>query len=177
DVARHVAAVVSAPLEIVPGAHQALHPGRTAELRSNGEHVGWAGELLPALALELDLPRVVAVVELDLDALIASAAESKPATPIASMPAATQDVSLVVSQSVRAGELQAVLLEGGGELLEHVALIDDYRGAGIPDGSRSLTFALRFRAADRTLTAAEATAAKQAATALAAERFGAVPRE
>jgi phenylalanyl-tRNA synthetase beta chain len=55
--------------------------------------------------------------------------------------------------------------------------VDDYRGQGIPEGSKSLTFALRFRAADRTLTAPEATEAKLAGAALAAERFGASIRE
>ncbi|MGK2939240.1 MAG: phenylalanine--tRNA ligase subunit beta, partial [Solirubrobacteraceae bacterium] len=177
DAARHLASVVAAPLEVVTGQHQALHPGRTAELRSNGATIGWAGELLPSLATELDLPRVVAVLELDLDALIAAGAMDVAATPIASMPAATQDVSLVVPASVRAGELLALLLEGGGELLEHAVLVDDYRGPGIPEGSKSLTYALRFRAPDRTLTAAEATEAKNAAVALAAARVGAVLRE
>jgi phenylalanyl-tRNA synthetase beta chain len=177
DVARQVALAVSAPLEIAAGRHQALHPGRTAELRSNGELVGYVGELLPSLALELDLPRVVGVVELDLDALIAAGAVDKQATPISGMPAATQDVSLVVDRGVAAGEVRAALIEGGGELLEHVALVDDYRGPGVDDASKSLTFALRFRAPDRTLTAAEATEAKVAAVAVAAERFGATLRE
>jgi phenylalanyl-tRNA synthetase beta chain len=177
DAARHLASVVAAPLEVRTGTHQALHPGRTAELFSNAVAIGWAGELLPALADELDLPRVVAVLELDLDALIAAGARDVAATPIASMPAATQDVSLVVPVSVRAGELLALLMEGGGELLEHVTLVDDYRGPGVPDGSKSLTYALRFRAPDRTLTAAEATEAKNAAVALAASEYGAVPRE
>jgi phenylalanyl-tRNA synthetase beta chain len=78
---------------------------------------------------------------------------------------------------VRAGELLAILVEGAGELLEHATLVDDYRGPGIPEGSKSLTFALRFRAPDRTLTQAEATAAKTAAVTLAASRVGATLRE
>ncbi len=175
--ARHLAAVLAVPLTVDTGAHQALHPGRTAELRVGDRVVGYAGELLPSLAHELDLPRVVGVLELDLDALIELGATEVSPTPIASFPAATQDVSLVVSESVRAGELRALLIEGAGELLEHVSLVDDYRGAGIPDGSKSLTFALRFRASDRTLTQAEATEAKTAAVALAAARVGAVLRE
>ncbi len=93
------------------------------------------------------------------------------------MPAATQDVSLVVARTVAAGDVRAALIEGGGDLLEHVALVDDYRGPGVDDASKSLTFALRFRAPDRTLTAAEATAAKTAAVAVAADRFGATLRE
>ena len=71
----------------------------------------------------------------------------------------------------------AAVREGAGELLEHLQLVDDYRGTGVPDGSKSLTFALRFRAADRTLTAAEASEAKLAGAGLAAERVGATVRE
>jgi phenylalanyl-tRNA synthetase beta chain len=56
-------------------------------------------------------------------------------------------------------------------------VVDDYRGRGVPDDSKSLTFALRFRAADRTLTAAEASEAKLAGARLAGERFGAAVRE
>jgi len=58
-----------------------------------------------------------------------------------------------------------------------VRLVDDYRGQGVADGAKSLTFALRFRAGDRTLTAAEATEAKLAGVAVTAERFGATIRE
>lgn len=177
DAARQVASLVAAPLTIVTGSHQALHPGRTAELRVGDRVVGFAGELLPALAAELDLPRVVALLELDLDALVELAAKEVAPTAIASLPAATQDVSLVVSDSVRAGELLAVIVEGAGELLEQATLVDEYRGAGIPEGSKSLTFALRFRAPDRTLTQAEATEAKTAAVALAASRLGATLRD
>ena len=175
--ARRVAVTLAVDLDVVTGAHQALHPGRTAELRSGDRVVGYAGELLPALAADLDLPRVVGLLELDLDALIELARTDVATAPIASLPAATQDVSLVVSEQVRAGEVLALLVEGAGELLEHATLVDDYRGAGIADGSKSLTFALRFRAPDRTLTAAEATAAKNAAVALAAARVGVTLRE
>jgi len=176
-VVRQLSTVLSAPIEVRAGSHQALHPGRAAELRIGDRLVGFAGELLPALADELDLPRVVGVVEIDLDAVIDLAARDIAASPIVGFPAATQDLSLVVSESVPAGDLQAIIVEGAGELLEHVALVDDYRGPGIQDGAKSLTFALRFRATDRTLTAAEATEAKNSAVALAAERYGATARE
>jgi phenylalanyl-tRNA synthetase beta chain len=175
--ARQLGATLAAPITVATGSHQALHPGRTAELRVGDRLVGYAGELLPALAAELDLPRVVAVLELDLDALMELGTKDVAPTPIASLPAATQDVTLVVSESVRAGELLALLVEGAGELLEHATLVDDYRGTGIPEGSKSLTYALRFRASDRTLTAAEATEAKLAAVALAQSRVGAILRE
>jgi phenylalanyl-tRNA synthetase beta chain len=96
---------------------------------------------------------------------------------ISSFPAATQDLSLVVGVDVPAGDLLEVVREGAGELLESVRLVDDYRGTGLPEAHKSLTFALRFRADDRTLTAAEASEAKQGAVRLAGERSGATLRE
>ena len=88
----------------------------------------------------------------------------------------TQDVALVVDEAVAAGDVRATLAEGAGELLEAVELFDVYRGAGVPEGRKSLAFSLRFRAPDRTLTAEEVSEARAAATALAAQRHGAVQR-
>jgi phenylalanyl-tRNA synthetase beta chain len=164
-------------IRVTSGSHHALHPGRTAELWVGDTSVGIAGELLPSLADELDLPRVVAVAELNLDVLIDLARREVIPSPIVSMPAATQDLSLIVAADVPAGEVLATVTEGAGELLEHAALVDDYRGKGIAEGQKSLTFALRFRATDRTLTAAEASDAKNAAVALAGQRHHATVRE
>jgi len=175
--AHQLALAVGASITVRQGSHQAMHPGRTAELWSGGTLVGYAGELLPAIADDRDLPRVVALLEVDLDALIASAPIEVTPTPIVSFPAATQDLSLVVTAATPAGDVLATVVEGAGALLEHAHLVDDYRGAGVAEGSKSLTFALRFRAPDRTLTAAEATEAKTAAVELAADRFGAALRE
>jgi phenylalanyl-tRNA synthetase beta chain len=177
DSARQVGQALGATISVATGSHHSLHPGRTAELFLGDRSVGFAGELLPALADELDLPRVTAVLELELGLLIELAAtEVSPGT-IAAFPAATQDLSLVLGADVPAGEVLTAIVEGAGPLLEVAQLVDDYRGQGIPEGSKSLTFALRFRAADRTLTAPEATEAKLAGAALAAERFGASIRE
>ncbi len=177
DAVRQVGLALGVDIEVAQGAHPALHPGRTAELRVGDTVVGVAGELLPALALESDLPRVVAVYELDLDRLVELGAYDRQARPIGTLPAATQDLSLVVDAAVSAGEVRDAIAEGAGELLEHIRLVDDYRGQGVAEGSKSLTFALRFRAADRTLTAAEATEAKLAGLARATELFGALLRE
>ncbi|MET0302489.1 MAG: phenylalanine--tRNA ligase subunit beta, partial [Microbacteriaceae bacterium] len=177
DAARVTARSVGVELTVTAGTHPALHPGRTAILLVGGEPVGVAGELLPAIAAELDLPRVVALAELDLDRLIAAGDADLVARPIGTRSAATQDLSLVVDRHIAAADVLTVVAEGAGELLEHIRLVDDYRGPGVDDGRKSLTFALRFRAADRTLTAAEATEAKLAGVALASERFGATLRE
>lgn len=168
-------------IEVDQATHAGYHPGRTARLfvRHDGREigVGYAGELLPSLAAESHLSPIVAVAELNLDALIALAVPGVLAAPIHTHPAATQDLSLVVATDVAAGEVLAAVLEGAGTLLEHAELVDDYRGAGIEPGLKSLTFALRFRAEDRTLTAAEASAAKLSGMALARERFGATLRD
>jgi phenylalanyl-tRNA synthetase beta chain len=92
------------------------------------------------------------------------------------MPAATQDLSLEVPLEVPAASILASIIEGAGSLLEHVDLVDDYRGANLPAGKKSLTFALRFRAEDRTLTQAEASESRDAAVALANQKFGATLR-
>ena len=177
DAARQLALALAVDLKVATGTHPALHPGRTAELFVGETSVGFAGELLPAIAEKENLPRVVGVLEVNLDLLIANAPLEVAPSAIASFPAATQDLSLVVASNIPAGDVLATITEGAGKLLESARLVDDYRGAGVPEGSKSLTFALRFRAADRTLTAAEANEAKAAAVALAATRHGATARE
>jgi len=175
--ANQLATTLAVTVRFASGSHPALHPGRTAEVFVGDTSVGLVGELLPSVAEQGNLPRVVGVLELDLDLLMELGAREVAATPIVGYPAATQDLSLVVPVATPAGDVLATVVEGAGELLEDARLTDDYRGAGVPDGSKSLTFALRFRATDRTLTAAEASAAKQDAIDLAASRHGAGARE
>ncbi|ROP72112.1 phenylalanine--tRNA ligase subunit beta [Curtobacterium sp. PhB115] len=177
DVAHQVAWAVGVELTVAQTTHPSLHPGRAASLLVGGAVVGVAGELLPELSDAAVLPRVVAVVELDLDALVAAAPELVSVAPIVSYPAATQDLSLVVDAGVPAGDVLDAVRTGAGDLLEYARLVDDYRGSGVDEGQKSLTFALRFRATDRTLTAAEATEARDGAVRRAGERFGATLRD
>ena len=177
DVARAVAWAVGVELTVAQTTHPSLHPGRAASLLVDGTVVGVAGELLPELTEAAVLPRVVAVVELDLDAMVRAAPELVSVAPIVSYPAATQDLSLVVDADVPAGDVLDAVRTGAGELLEYARLVDDYRGSGVDEGQKSLTFALRFRATDRTLTAAEATEARDGAVRRAGERFGATLRD
>ncbi len=177
DTVYAIATAVGIDVEIRQGSHHAFHPGRCAEVFAGDVSVGFAGEILPSVALSLDLPRVVSALDLDLDVLITSAPDHVVATPVLVFPAATQDVSLVVDQSVPAAAVQIAIIDGAGELLESAHLVDDYRGAGLADNQKSLTFALRFRAADRTLTQQDATDAKLAGVAVAASRHNATIRE
>ena len=177
DAVRILAGAAGVDVELVQAQRAALHPGRTARVRVAGADVGYVGELLPTVAAGADLPGRVLVAELDLDALLESAQNRVVVASLSGFPAATQDVSVVVPVGTAAGDVRAALLEGGAPLIEGARLVDDYRGTGVAGGTKSLTFALRFRAADRTLTAAEASDAKLAGVAVAAERFGAALRD
>lgn len=181
EAAERIAGAVGAELIVRTGSHPAFHPGRTAELfvAVGGERhpVGFAGELLPALVGELHLNGRVSAAELDLDRLIELAPTEPLVAPLSSYPAATQDLTLVLSDAVPAAELLDTVLAGCGPLLESGRLVDDYRGGGVAEGERALTLALRFRAADRTLTAAEASEAKLGGVRAAEAAYGARIRD
>ena len=177
DAVRVIAVAAGVEIDVAQGERAALHPGRAGVLSVGATEVGYVGELHPNVASDADLPGRAVVLELDLDSILSLAGTRVVAESLSTYPAATQDVSLVVPASVTAGALRAALVEGAGELLETARLVDDYRGQGLGEGQKSLTFALRFRAPDRTLTAAEATEAKLAGVAVAAERFGANIRD
>jgi phenylalanyl-tRNA synthetase beta chain len=167
-------------IEVVLRAAQYLpwHPGRCADVlvvRGRDEHViGHAGQLHPAVIERSGLPKGTCAVELNLDAM--PTVEALPAPRVSPFPAVFQDVSLVVDADVAAQTVQDAVRDGAGELLEDVLLFDVYTGPQVGENRKSLTFALRFRAADRTLTEDEASAARDAAVRCAAERVGAVLR-
>ncbi|WP_446219851.1 phenylalanine--tRNA ligase subunit beta [Micromonospora sp. IBHARD004] len=150
------------------------HPGRCAELLVDDAVVGHAGELHPAVVATLELPRRTSAMELNLDALPAAPVVTGPA--MSTFPPALIDVALVVDESVPTAEVQRALTEGAGELLEGVRLFDVYASEQLGAGRKSLAYKLTFRAPDRTLTVDEAVAARDAAVAEAARRFGATLR-
>ncbi|MEU7767877.1 phenylalanine--tRNA ligase subunit beta [Nocardia sp. NPDC049190] len=150
------------------------HPGRCAELVVEGTVVGYAGELHPAVLERSGLPPRTCALELDLDAL--PLRESRPVPTVSPFPAVLQDVSVSVGKAIPAASVESALRTGGGDLLEDIALFDVYEGAQAGEGRKSLTYALRFRATDRTLTEDEASAARDAAVAAAADAVGAVLR-
>jgi phenylalanyl-tRNA synthetase beta chain len=154
------------------------HPGRCAELLLDGRRVGLAGELHPRVVSDLGLPARTCVGEADLDVLVAGAAAAGPqrAPVVSHFPPATVDVALVVEQGVPAAEVEAALRAGAGELLEELRLFDVFTGPQVGEGRRSLAYALRLRAPDRTLTDAEVLGARDAAVAEAERRVGAVLR-
>jgi phenylalanyl-tRNA synthetase beta chain len=177
DVLRVIGNAVGLTLTPRQATHPAYHPGRYADVMVGAEVVGFVGEVLPKIARERDISARVTVFSLNGDHLIELAGVMPhTADALSVYPVATQDLSLVVPVGVPAADIRSALVEGCGDLLEDVHLVDDYRGEGIDEGFRSLTFSLKFRAGDRTLTQAEATEAKDAGVALASERYNAVLR-
>ncbi|MER6714177.1 phenylalanine--tRNA ligase subunit beta [Streptomyces sp. NPDC000877] len=178
EAARSAAREAGAELVIRKGQYGPWHPGRCAELvvAVDGAErvVGHAGELHPRVVKALGLPARTCAMELDLDAVETAGDATVAAPRISTFPVATQDVALVVDAVVPAAEVEEALREGAGELLESIRLFDVYENAEqLGEGRKSLAYALRFRAADRTLTVDEASAARDAAVALAGERVGA----
>ncbi len=176
QITRTVAAAVGVEAQLRNVELAPWHPGRCAEVSVDGKVIGHAGELHPKVCQAFGLPARSGAVELDLDALIAAGPQSVTATPFSSYPVAKEDVALIVAADVPAKDVEAALVEGAGELLESIRLFDLYTGEQIGEGKKSLAFALRFRAQDRTLTETEVAEARQAAVQVAVDRFAAVQR-
>ena len=191
EAAREVLRVSRVGYRVEQDQYPPWHPGRCAAVYITGadgeeQLAGHAGELHPRVIQAFRLPDRTCAVELDLSVIGAAAAALPPAQAplISAYPVATQDVALVVREAVPAAEVQAALAAGassaagdGGELLEDVRLFDIYTGEQVGEGNKSLAYRLRFRAADRTLTDEETSAARDAAVAEAARRVGAVLRD
>ncbi|MFH8661485.1 phenylalanine--tRNA ligase subunit beta [Streptomyces afghaniensis] len=178
EAARKVAHEAGTELVIRKGQYGPWHPGRCAELAITVDGaervVGHAGELHPRVVKALGLPERTCAMEIDLDAVESAGDAMVKAPRISTFPVATQDVALVVDAVVPAAEVEEALRQGAGELLESIRLFDVYENVEqLGEGRKSLAYALRFRAADRTLTVDEASAARDAAVALAGERVGA----
>jgi phenylalanyl-tRNA synthetase beta chain len=173
---RRLADELGVGLEVRAASYAPWHPGRCAAFVLDGETIGHAGELHPKACRASGLPERSAALEIDLDAVLAAAPETTPGPVFSSYPLAKEDVALLVDASVTVADVEEALRSGAGDLLESIRLFDVYTGEQVGEGRRSLAFALRFRAPDRTLTEEETSAARDAAVAAAAERCGATQR-
>jgi phenylalanyl-tRNA synthetase beta chain len=174
EAVRIIGRAAGVDLTLRPAQYLPWHPGRCAEVLFGDTVVGHAGQLHPAVIERSGLPKGTCAVELNLDALPIT--QRLPAPAVSPFPAVFQDVALIVDAEVAAQSVVDAVREGAGELLEDIRLFDVYTGPQIGEGRKSIALALRFRAEDRTLTEAEASAARDAAVANAAQRVGAEQR-
>ncbi len=176
EAVRVVAAALRVEIEVRAGDQAPWHPGRCAQFFVDGVAFGFAGELHPRVCAALDLPPRTCAAEMRLFELISHDGGLVEPAAVSTFPVATQDVALVVADDVPAARVEAALRAGAGELLESLRLFDVYTGEQVGAGRRSLAYALRFRAPDRTLTTEEVSAARDAAVAEATRRVDAVLR-
>lgn len=144
-----------------------LHPLKSARV---GE-AGWVGELHPELT-----PGEWGAFELDLNALAEVARDVVVYTDVISYPAVKQDLSFVVAEETRAGEMIAAAREAAGTDLRAMDVSDVYRGPQLGEGRKSITFAVAFQSQERTLADAEANSMREKIVQALAERFGATLR-
>ena len=163
-------------IDVAAADYAPWHPGRCAALSAHGAALGYAGELAPKALENLGLPKRSVALELNLSALLDVANVVAAAPSVWTFPVAKEDIALVVKSDVAAIDVLNVVRTGAGDLLEDIRLFDVYEGSQVADGHKSLAFALRFRAQDRTLAAEEVAAARQSGVDAAAKAFGATLR-
>ena len=136
------------------GAAELYHPGRCAAVTLDGRQLGYLGELHPTVTASLKLEGRVVAFEIDVEPVL-DAARLPKAQPLPRFPAVERDLAVVVGDHVAAGMLLASIYEAAGDLLETARAFDEYHGAQVPEGSKSIAFTLTFRSPERTLTDAE----------------------
>ena len=134
--------------------HPYFHPGRKADIVYDGTVIGYLGEIHPAAAENYGFKEGVRVYTavLDMPALLPFTSFDRRYTGIAKYPATTRDLSMLVPKAVLAGQIEDMIAQRGGKILEQYQLFDIYEGAQVQAGYKSMAYSLSFRAADRTLT-------------------------
>ncbi|OIQ80832.1 phenylalanine--tRNA ligase beta subunit [mine drainage metagenome] len=153
------------------GQHPALHPGQSARVMMAGRCIGWMGGLHPQWQQHYQLPRGVMLFELEVDALLE---RGLPAfSGVAKFPPVRRDLALVVGQDVPAQAVLDAMMEARAEVVNEIALFDQYRGKGVGDGQKSLAFRVVMQDTQKTLTDEEVDSAVAQLVAAAAQKYGA----
>ena len=140
------------------------HPTRSATLSLGKQHIGVVGEVHPAVTEAFGIDERVAILELNLSVLLAAEPKVAQWKPTSRFPSSDLDLAFVTPSTVPAERVDKAIRQGAGALLVDLALFDTYRGAGVPEGARSLAYRLRLQATDRTLTDADVAAVRTKVT-------------
>jgi phenylalanyl-tRNA synthetase beta chain len=141
-------------------------------LAADERKLGWIGELHPSVARAWDLDGTVAAFELDAELIAELAPGPLPYRDVTSFPAVVRDLAAVVDEDVSAADVERVVRNGAGDLLDNIQLFDVYRGEQVGEGRKSLAMRLEFRSPDRTLTEEDAARAFRAIESALAEIGG-----
>lgn len=136
-----------------------LHPGRQANVVYGGTVIGYVGEVHPKVLANYNIGQRAYLAVLDMPCIVEKASFDRKYEGIAKYPAVTRDISMVVPKTVLAGQIENILTQRGGKIMESYSLFDIYEGEQIKEGYKSMAYTLTFRAKDRTLEDADITAA------------------
>lgn len=136
-----------------------LHPGRQAEILYEGTVIGYLGEVHPIVAASYGIGDRAYVAVLDIPEILNFATFDRKYEGIAKFPAVSRDISMVVPKSVLAGQIEEIIAQRGGKILESYQLFDIYEGSQIQKGYKSMAYSVTFRAKDRTLEDGDVNAA------------------
>ena len=136
-----------------------LHPGRQADVYYGDKLLGFLGEVHPLVASAYGIGEKAYIAVLDMPAVTELATFDRKYAGIAKFPAVSRDISMVVPKHILAGEIEDVIIQRGGKILESCQLFDIYEGAQIRHGFKSMAYSITFRAKDRTLEEGDITAA------------------
>lgn len=143
-----------------PGAERPfLHPGRKADIKYENEVVGYLGEIHPVVCNNYNIGTRVYIAVLDMPLIVEKATFDRKYEGIAKYPAVSRDISMVVPKNILAGQIEAMISQRGGRILESCRLFDIYEGEQIKEGYKSMAYSIIFRAKDRTLEENDITAA------------------
>lgn len=127
------------------------HPGKTAALMVRNKKVGVFGEVHPDVTENYGINVNCYVAELDLDSLFEASTTVKAYKPLPKFPAVTRDIALLCDDSILVAEIEETIRKAGGNLVEKVQLFDIYKGAQIPEGKKSIAYAIAYRDEKKTL--------------------------
>ena len=128
-----------------------LHPGRQANVVYNGTVIGYLGEVHPTVCENYNMKTRAYVAVIDMPYIYEMANFDKKYEGIAKFPAVSRDISMVVPKEILVGDIEAVIKQRGGKILESYSLFDIYEGDQIKKGFKSVAYNIVFRAKDRTL--------------------------
>jgi len=131
------------------------HPGRCAKVSVSGVELGYMGQVHPLVAENYGMDTEVYCVEIDFTKLFTLRLPDRTYVPLPKYQAVSRDLSFVCDEAVTVAQAEAIITAAAGKLLRGVKLFDIYRGAGIPEGKKSMAFSMELRADDRTLTDAD----------------------
>jgi len=129
-----------------------FHPGRCAKVTVNGQDVGFIGQVHPIVAKNYGIDWEVYCAEINFSALSEMVLPEPTYTPLPKYPTVSRDLAVLCDEALTVAEVEDVMTAAGGKLLRGIKLFDIYRGTGVPEGKKSVAFALELRADDRTLT-------------------------